>query len=397
MAEEAVEAAALEVGKEFISRGAEIVITLSEDMARAVTKAVKTSGIKVAKKTMQKIDERINSGEMHVKRLYRVGDGNLQQMEIDESCIEQVKANLKDQGVSFAVEENSKGELFLYFQGKDFDHVSHVVTQTIEDLGLTSEEQITHDQTQEEEPPSTQEQETERQLDTAQSMPPSYPPENEPTRGTAQSHPADEINPPAARNPLSEEYVPTPEEAEYFEAAGFEAKTPSKELDHNEHEHTKIDMHSFHENRSDEQDNDNGTIIEHEPATEQITDHDDTPQIPLAKRLAAQNAGMDEPEHTESASMNSVHYPSDNSSVSADASNGQDVYDTDVDAQQRDNVIDTSTETRSQTIKGKKTKKASIKQRLRAEINNRAQQKQLAMKSHAALDHGQPKRSGRGK
>ena len=95
--------------------------------------------------------------------------------------------------------------------------------------------------------------------------------------------------------------------------------------------------------------------------------------------------------------MNSVHYPSDNSSVSADASNGQDVYDTDVDAQQRDNVIDTSTETRSQTIKGKKTKKASIKQRLRAEINNRAQQKQLAMKSHAALDHGQPKRSGRGK
>ena len=397
MAEEAVEAAAIEVGKEIISRGAEIIVKLSGSMAHFVSKALKDSGVKVTEKTMAKVAEKINSGEMSVKRLYRIGNGNLQQMEIDEDCIGKVKDNLKTQGVSFAVEENRQGELFLYFQGKDFDHVSHVVSQTIEDLGLKQEEQISHDQELEGQASVTQDKAMASHSDVSQSVPPSYPPEHEPTHTPQQSDPAVKPNSPSINNPLSEDYVPTPEEAEYFEAAGFEANDPSENLTHKGNEGVTFDVHSFHENQSDEQDHDENQIIEHDPEPKQDTEHS-AQQVPLAERLAVQNAGMDEPEHTESASMGSTRYPSsDNSSMSADASDGQNGYDADLDTQQQDNVLNTSTETRSKTVRGKKTKKSSIKQRLRTEISNRAKQKQLAAKNHAALGHGAPKRANRSK
>ncbi|RYQ65491.1 DUF3801 domain-containing protein [Bifidobacterium pseudolongum] len=397
MAEEAVEAAAIEVGKQIISRGADIIVKLSGAVARAVCKALKDSGVKVTEKTMEKISEKINSGEMNVKRLYRIGNGNLQQMGIDEDCIGKVKDNLKAQGVSFAVEENRQGELFLYFQGKDFDHMSHVVSQTIEDLGLKEEERIAHDQEREGGATDVRDKAMESHADVSQSVPPSYPPEHEPTHTPQQSDPAITMNSPGENSPLSEDYVPTPEEVEYFEAAGFEANHPSEDLTHKGNEGVAIDVHSFRENQTDALDNDEEKTVEHNPEPKQDMERS-APQTPLAERLAVQNAGMDEPERTESASMGSTRYPSsDSSSMSADASDGQNDYGTDLDTQQQDNVLDTSTETRSKTVRGKKTKKSSIKQRLRTEISNRAKQKQLASKNHAALDHGAPKRANRSK
>lgn len=401
MAEEAVETAAIEIGKEIISRGAEIIVKLTGTTARTVCEALKNGGAKATGKAMAKIDEKINSGEMSVKRLYKLGSGNLQQTKISGQVIEQVKENLKKQGVAFALEENGQDEIFLHFQGKDFDHVSHVVDQVLEEMGINAEDQIGHEPEREGAAPAMQENVTGTRHDASPNVPPAYPPKHEESRTSEQSATAEVPKQLNANNPLSEDYVPTPEEAEYFEAAGFEAGEPSADLTHYGKENMEIDVQAFHEHRpneqEDERENVQDTAVERDQEPVRDTDRN-TPQIPLAERLASQNAGMDEPERTESSSVASIRYDSsDGSSMGADTSNGQNDYDADLDGQQQDTAMDTSAETRSKTVKGRKTKKASIKQRLRTEISNRARQKQIAAKNQAALNHGQPKRAGRSK
>lgn len=217
MSDEAIEAQAIEVAKEIISQGGGAAIRFGTVASKTVARALMASGGAVVRKHREHRD----SGEMKIKRLYKVSDGNLQQIDLNERSVEQVLAQLREHGVDFAVERTDSGKISLWFAGKDLDHVTHIVDDAIERLGLLNEDQVAdaHLPRVDDPEPVTME------LPAVRAEP---APDTEEMPAVQTRDAIDD----ARRDPASDNWRPNREEAVYLDAAGFKERDTRDEPDH---------------------------------------------------------------------------------------------------------------------------------------------------------------------
>ena len=73
-----------------------------------------------------------NSGEtgvMTLSGLQEKAGGDLHSIDVSDELITDLKADLKERGVDFAIEHAPDGNTYVHFRGADTDTVSHGITQ----------------------------------------------------------------------------------------------------------------------------------------------------------------------------------------------------------------------------------------------------------------------------
>lgn len=73
-----------------------------------------------------------NSGEtgvMTLSGLQEKAGGDLHSIDVSDELITELKADLKERGVDFAIEHAPDGNTYVHFRGADTDTVSHGITQ----------------------------------------------------------------------------------------------------------------------------------------------------------------------------------------------------------------------------------------------------------------------------
>ena len=391
MPEEAAEQVALEVVKEVILKGGEHIWELSEKASKKLFETL-GSGINKGK---GRIDARRNSGQMDVKRLYRVSDGELNQTEISNEKLASIVEKMKDQGINFAVEKGTNGKNYLHFRGKDKEHVHHILNQSIEELGLKYEDQLPPDVTIVNDPA----------LDTIEfpvqeKIQEKTTGENSPVETHSEERTAANREPEQA-NPASEDYTPSQEEAEYLEAAGYTAdqqETP-------EHEQTHAENKTEQEDEPDDEARKDGLRRgdenRNEPASEDYTPSQEEAEYLTAAGYTAEQTrqqlhpeqelthGENTPEHVETVSESSNQSTPDELGSAGEESPDADSL-TDTEPSQA-NETDTHSEMRSKTVNGKTKRTMTTKQKLRSAIIERRNQKMAAHKNLPPRTRGQHK------
>lgn len=372
MSDEAIEAQAIEVAKEIISQGGGAAIRFGTVASKTVARALMASGGAVVRKHREHRD----SGEMKIKRLYKVSDGNLQQIDLNERSVEQVLAQLREHGVDFAVERTDSGKISLWFAGKDLDHVTHIVDDAIERLGLLNEDQIadTHLPRVDDPEPVTME------LPAVHAEP---APDTEEMPAVQTRDAIDD----ARRDPVSDNWRPNREEAIYLDAAGFKERDTRDEPDRdrrhdpepernpasdvwrpNQEEAVYLDAAGFRERDDTERER----ADEEEPSQRrEATSSRPTPMDEIQRRNGRDAIDEAEERREEKEPERSVQRTeTDDYGVDPDDDATRDEPN-----EGTHRVEETVTERKRP---GKTGKKPSIKQRLRSEISKRVQQRQAA-------------------
>lgn len=130
---------------------------------KGVAMALLRSGMKLTKTGVhaagEAVKNKIDSGEMSEKRLQRKKDGDLHELQLDDSTMREVQHSLKTAGIDYHLERTDQGQFILHFAGKDEDHVRHAVQRAFKGMGLdVTDDDFTVEQTEqtrnEPEPPA---------------------------------------------------------------------------------------------------------------------------------------------------------------------------------------------------------------------------------------------------
>ena len=142
-----------------ITGGAKLVLRIPKGVAMALLR----SGMKLTKTGVhaagEAVKNKIDSGEMSEKRLQRKKDGDLHELQLDDSTMREVQHSLKTAGIDYHLERTDQGQFILHFAGKDEDHVRHAVQRAFKGMGLdVTDDDFTVEQTEqtrnEPEPPA---------------------------------------------------------------------------------------------------------------------------------------------------------------------------------------------------------------------------------------------------
>lgn len=119
-----------------ITGGAKLMLRIPKGVAMAMLR----SGMKLAKTGVHAagaaVKDGIDSGEMSEKRLQRKKDGDLHELQLDDSTMREVQHSLKTAGIDYHLERADQGQFILHFAGRDEDHVRHAVQRAFKDMGL---------------------------------------------------------------------------------------------------------------------------------------------------------------------------------------------------------------------------------------------------------------------
>ena len=119
-----------------ITGGAKLMLRIPKGVAMAMLR----SGMKLAKTGVhaagEAVKDGIDSGEMSEKRLQRKKDGDLHELQLDDSTMREVQRSLKTAGIDYHLERADQGQFILHFAGRDEDHVRHAVQRAFKGMGL---------------------------------------------------------------------------------------------------------------------------------------------------------------------------------------------------------------------------------------------------------------------
>ncbi|KAB6801953.1 PcfB family protein [Bifidobacterium longum] len=119
-----------------ITGGAKLMLRIPKGVAMALLR----SGMKLTKTGVhaagEAVKNKIDSGEMSEKRLQRKKDGDLHELQLDDSTMREVQRSLKTAGIDYHLERTDQGQFILHFAGRDEDHVRHAVQRAFKDMGL---------------------------------------------------------------------------------------------------------------------------------------------------------------------------------------------------------------------------------------------------------------------
>lgn len=119
-----------------ITGGAKLMLRIPKGVAMAMLR----SGMKLTKTGVhaagEAVKDGIDSGEMSEKRLQRKKDGDLHELQLDDSTMREVQHSLKTAGIDYHLERADQGQFILHFAGKDEDHVRHAVQRAFKGMGL---------------------------------------------------------------------------------------------------------------------------------------------------------------------------------------------------------------------------------------------------------------------
>ena len=138
--EEQAEEKIQNVVQTIITGGARLMLRIPKGVAMALLR----SGMKLAKTGVhaagETVKNKIDSGEMSEKRLQRKKDGDLHELQLDDSTMREVRRSLKTAGIDYHLERTDQGQFILHFAGRDEDHVRHAVQQQTEQQERTTEQ-----------------------------------------------------------------------------------------------------------------------------------------------------------------------------------------------------------------------------------------------------------------
>lgn len=135
-----------------ITGGAKLMLRIPKGVAMALLR----SGMKLTKTGVhaagKAVKDRIDSGEMSEKRLQRKKDGDLHELQLDDSTMREVQHSLRTAGIDYHLERTDQGQFVLHFAGKDEDHVRHAVQRAFKNMGLdVADDDFTIEQTEQQE------------------------------------------------------------------------------------------------------------------------------------------------------------------------------------------------------------------------------------------------------
>ena len=161
--EEQAEEKIQNVVQTIITGGARLGLRITKDVAMALLRTGAKTGAKLVKAGAhaagEAVKDRIDSGEMSEKRLQRKKDGDLHELQLDDSTMREVQHSLKTAGIDYHLERADQGQFILHFAGRDEDHVRHAVQRAFKGMGLdVTDDDFTVEQTEqtrnEPEPPA---------------------------------------------------------------------------------------------------------------------------------------------------------------------------------------------------------------------------------------------------
>ena len=119
-----------------ITGGAKLMLRIPKGVAMALLR----SGMKLTKTgvraTGEAVKNKIDSGEMSEKRLQRKKDGDLHELQLDDSTMREVQHSLKTAGIDYHLERTDQGQFILHFAGRDEDHIRAAVQRAFRNMGL---------------------------------------------------------------------------------------------------------------------------------------------------------------------------------------------------------------------------------------------------------------------
>lgn len=135
-----------------ITGGARLMLRIPKGVALAMLR----SGMELAKTGVRAagtaVKDGIDSGEMSEKRLQRKKDGDLHELQLDDSTMREVQRSLKQAGLDYHLERTDRGQFILHFAGRDEDHVRHAVQRAFKNMGLdVADEDFAVEQTEQQE------------------------------------------------------------------------------------------------------------------------------------------------------------------------------------------------------------------------------------------------------
>lgn len=142
-----------------ITGGAKLMLRIPKGVAMALLR----SGMKLTKTGVRRlggaVKNKIDSGEMSEKRLQKKKDGDLHELQLDDSTMREVQHSLKTAGIDYHLERADQGQFILHFAGRDEDHIRHAVQRAFKGMGLdVTDDDFTVEQTEqtrnEPEPPA---------------------------------------------------------------------------------------------------------------------------------------------------------------------------------------------------------------------------------------------------
>lgn len=119
-----------------ITGGAKLMLRIPKGVAMALLR----SGMKLTKTGVhaagEAVKNKIDSGEMSEKRLQRKKDGDLHELQLDDSTMREVQHSLKTAGIDYHLERTDQGQFILHFAGRDEDHIRAAVQRAFRNMGL---------------------------------------------------------------------------------------------------------------------------------------------------------------------------------------------------------------------------------------------------------------------
>ena len=135
-----------------ITGGAKLMLRIPKGVAMAMRR----SGMKLAKTGVhaagEAVKDGIDSGKMSEKRLQRKKDGDLHELQLDDSTMREVQRSLKTAGIDYHLERTDQGQFILHFAGRDEDHIRAAVQRAFRNMGLdVADEDFAVEQTEQQE------------------------------------------------------------------------------------------------------------------------------------------------------------------------------------------------------------------------------------------------------
>ena len=119
-----------------ITGGAKLMLRIPKGVAMALLR----SGMKLTKTGVhaagEAVKNKIDSGEMSEKRLQKKKDGDLHELQLDDSTMREVQHSLKTAGIDYHLERTDQGQFILHFAGRDEDHIRAAVQRAFRNMGL---------------------------------------------------------------------------------------------------------------------------------------------------------------------------------------------------------------------------------------------------------------------
>lgn len=123
-----------------ITGGARLGLRVTKGVAMALLRSGAKTGAKLVKAGThaagEAVKNRVNSGEMSEKRLQRKKDGDLHELQLDDSTMREVQHSLKRAGIDYHLERTDQGQFILHFAGRDEDHIRAAVQRAFRNMDL---------------------------------------------------------------------------------------------------------------------------------------------------------------------------------------------------------------------------------------------------------------------